>query len=237
MSISPISGSKAELPARPLTQPVTESSPGYGSDQFIMARPLADAAPADKAWFGVQSAARMLPAVLDQMWLQRAQVAKSVFDAYLHPIRSLEQANQSYRQALGEGRVDATLALLKNHAGLVSAWCLPLTLGLSASTTVGPAVLATGMALGTVSMGATAVSLAKNIMDASQAETAAELSAESQQILTDGLGLGLSALSTAATSGIKGSVSRAVGKSIEAPSLPAPAPLPTTPAPEAREAE
>lgn len=236
MSISPISGSKTELPSRPLTPPATMPAPGYGTDQFITARLLSDAAPADRAWFGVQSAARMLPAVLDQMWLHKGQVAKSVFDAYLHPFRSLDQANQSYRQALGGGRVDATLAALKNHAGLMSAWCLPLTLGLSASTTVGPAVLAAGMALGTVSMGATAVSLAKNIMDASRAETAAELAAESQQILTDGLGLGLSALSTAATSGIKGSVGRAVGKSIEAPSLPAPAPLPT-PGPEAREAE
>lgn len=236
MSISPISGAKADLPTRSLTQPAAETLPAYAADQFVTTRALADAAPADKAWIGVQTATRMMPAVLDQMWQHKGQVAKSVFDAYLHPFRSLEQANQSYRQALGEGRVDATLALLKNHAGLMSAWCLPLTLGLSASTTVGPAVLAAGLALGTVSMGATAVSLAKNVMDASRAETAAELAAESEQILTDGLGLGLSALSTAATSGIKGSVGRAVGKSIEAPSLPAPAPLPT-PGPEARESE
>jgi hypothetical protein len=232
MSISPISGAKADLPARPLTQPVAEATPGYGADQFVTTRTLSGTAPSDKAWIGLQTAGKMLPVALERMWQHRGQVAKSVFDAYLHPIRSLDEANQAYRQALVEGRVDATLALLKNHAGLVSAWCLPLTLGLSASTTVGPAVLAAGVALGTLSAGATAVSLAKNIMDASRAETATELAAESEQILTDGLGLGLSGLTAAATSGIKGSVRMAVGKSIKAPSLPAPAPLPM-PAPEA----
>lgn len=226
MSISPISGTKTDLPARPLMQPVAEATPGYGADQLVTTRTLAGAAPSDKAWIGLQAAGKMLPVALDHMWQHKGQMAKSVFDAYLHPIRSLDQANQAYRQARGDGRVDATLSLLKNHAGLVSAWCLPLSLGLTASTTVGPAVLAAGVALGTVSLGATAASLAKNIMDASRAETAAELAAESEQILTDGLGLGLSGLSTAATSGIQGSVRMAVGKSIKSLPLPAPAPLP-----------
>ena len=226
MSLPPITGPKTDLPERPLTPPVPEEAEGagaYAGDYFVPSRTLAGQGARDKAWIGVRTAGLMVPEAVEQMWLQRRAIAKSVLDAYLHPVQSFQQANQAYAQALGEDRMEATLTALKNHAGLLSAWSLPLAAGLTASTTIGPVVAATGVALGTVSVGATVASLVKNIYDASQATSGAELAAQSEQILADGVGLGLSAATTAAATGLQGSVRVAAGKSFKGgPSLPAP---------------
>jgi hypothetical protein len=118
---------------------------------------------------------------------------------YMHPLRSLHEANEAVRAGAREDLLEAALAIAKRHGGLIAAWGMPLALGLAPFTGLAATVGAAAGAAGLVSLAATGVSLAKNVFDASRARSRGALEAQAGQVGDDVLSLGTAAVTYGAT--------------------------------------
>lgn len=232
-------GSIRPTDARPLptpasaavAEPARAALPG---DRFIRsAGPTDDVAGLSapkKAWRGLSLAARMLPGAIGGMVRQPGQLLSGLAAPYLHPLRSLHEANAAVKASAAQGPVEAALTAVKRHGGLLAAWGLPVSIAL-APFTGGTSLIATAaMAVGAAGIAATGASLAKNTWDAAHAGSEAELEAQSHELLDDGLGL----VTAAATAGVGKLLPRAqVRAAAEAPRVEPPvvevAPAPAGP--------
>lgn len=157
-------------------------------------KPFTALSSAEKAKLGVKTSAQQLPEAAKGLWENRKAVLAGIVTPYTHPLRSLATANNAVLAAAKEDPLEAALAAVKNHGALLTAWAFPVSIAL-APATGGTSLLA---ALGTVGLGATVVSLGKNVFDASQAKSLQELESQSEQIMADTLEL----LPNAAMSGV-----------------------------------
>lgn len=160
------------LPPRPLSQ-------------RAVVKPFEAMSEAEKAKLSVKTAGQQLPEVARGLWANKKAVMAGIVAPYTHPVKSWAAANDAVAAAAKEDPLEAALTVAKNHGALLTAWAFPLTLAM-APATGGASLVA---ALGTLGLGATLVSLGKNVIDASQAESRDDLESQSEQILADTLEL------------------------------------------------
>jgi hypothetical protein len=174
------------LPSRPIPVAPKAKKPADAAFEAL--------APQQKADLAVVRASELAPHVFGELWRRKGEVLSGFVAPYLHPIESWKRANAAVADAGQDGPFEAALAVLKHHGGILGAWLVPVSLGLSPFLGLASALAAAGTALGVVTVGAMAVSLVKNVVDASQAKTRADLDRQSAQILEDGIGLGTAAI-------------------------------------------
>jgi hypothetical protein len=139
----------------------------------------------DKVRLGLETARRQMPDVARGLWANRAAVLKGIIAPYTHPVQSLKAANEAVANSAKEDRLEAALTVAKSHGSLLTAWALPFSIAL-APATGGASLIA---AIGAAGLGATMLSLGKNVIDASKATSEAELEAQSEQLIADTLEL------------------------------------------------
>ncbi len=179
MSVTPLAN-------RPIASaPARGARPAANGDAAIAAM-----SSQQKAGLAAGRATEMAPHVLGEMWRRKGEVLKGFVAPYIHPILSLQNAHAAVVAARAEGPVETGLAAIKHYGGIAGAWLVPVSLALAPFTGVATALGLAGTGLGVVTIGAMALSLVKNIVDASNARTRAELDKQSMQIVEDGIGLG-----------------------------------------------
>lgn len=223
-------GSIRPTDARPLptAAPVAAAAPsraGMPGDRFVRSGAasgdLAGVSSTRKAWRGLSLAAQMLPGAIGQMVSHPGQLLSGLAAPYLHPLRSLRDANAAVKASAAQGPVEAALTAVKRHGGLLAAWGLPISIAL-APFTGGTSLIATAaMAVGAAGVAATGASLAKNTWDAAHAGSEAELEAQSREMMDDGLGL----VTAAATAGVAKVLPRASVRKAAEPTVVETAPV------------
>lgn len=212
MAANPIRQAPSPSVRRRAVQPVVAKPVAKEAPAAIAVRDLSHISAPEKAVMGVKMAGEMAPGALKGMWDHKGEVLKGFVAPFIHPIKSLQQANAAVKAAAQEDPVEAVFAAIKHHGSLISAWMLPISLALIPFTGGASMIATAASLLGMATLGATGASLAKNVYDASQAQTDAQLRTQSVQILEDGIGLGTAAVTYGATKGVEKVVKFARGR-------------------------
>lgn len=173
------------LVTRTIPQQLPLQRPVVALEKRAAVKPFETMDGADKARRGMEAARSQMPEVAKGLWANREAVLKGIIAPYTHPVQAWKNANTAVANSAMEDPVEAALTIAKSHGSLLTAWALPFSIAL-APATGGASLIA---AIGAAGLGATVLSLGKNVYDASKATSEAELEAQSEQLIADTLEL------------------------------------------------